>query len=410
MSVVLSSLLLLALVALGIEIRQRRQLERWLDDPRAESTPDGWGAWRQVFSRLQQLRKADQGHLHDLAFSRDHFRRAVETMPDGVVLLDRSDHIDWFNGAAGRLLSLDAQRDVGTLIEQLLRQSAFIDALRRFRGQGDIEPTLLSPETASVWQMLSLQFIPFADGGALLLIRDVSELARTERLRRDFIANVSHELRTPLTVISGFLEQLTSSDPPQGEAAQRFLLLMDEQARRMTRLVGDLLTLSRLENSAEPPWDEQIDVRALLETLLVEARALSGDRHQIELVDVAPFGVRGSSDELRSAFGNLLSNAVRYTPENGRITASWQEVGDELVFAVTDSGIGVPEEHLSRLAERFYRVDKGRSNSTGGTGLGLAIVKHVLARHQGVLTIESEVGKGSTFCAKLPISRKVLPP
>lgn len=410
MNLLLSLLLLLVVGMLGIQLRHRRQLEHWLEDPRAENAPDGWGRWRLLFSRLQQLRKQDQKNLLSLANSRDHFQRTVEALPDGVILLDRSDHIEWINPAAGRLLELDPQRDVGTLVNQLVRQSAFIDALRRFREQGgyrDIEPVLLSPKGTAAWQMLSLQLIPFSAGGVLLLIRDVSDTVRTERLRRDFIANVSHELRTPLTVISGFLEQMTSAEPPEANAAQRFLTLMDEQARRMTRLVEDLLTLSRLENANEPPRQEQVDIPVLIETLVAESRVLSAGRHDIEARQVAACGMSGSTDELRSAFGNLLSNAVRYTPNGGRITVSWLEAEDGLMFSVADTGIGIPEEHLPRLSERFYRVDKGRSNLTGGTGLGLAIVKHVLARHRGVLVIQSDVGKGSIFSARFPLACKV---
>jgi two-component system phosphate regulon sensor histidine kinase PhoR len=246
---------------------------------------------------------------------------------------------------------------------------------------------------------------PFADTGTLLISTDVTERVRTELIHRDFIANVSHELRTPLTVITGFLEQFNSAAPPDGKAARTFLGLMAEQADRMNRLVADLLALSRLENSDQPPRDETVDVPALLESLRTEALALSAGKHQIEIAETSASKLRGSTDELRSAFGNLLFNAVRYTPAEGKITLAWRKVDGAPTFSVTDTGIGIPAEHIPRLTERFYRVDKGRSTAAGGTGLGLAIVKHVLARHGGSLHIQSVPGQGSTFSARLPADR-----
>jgi two-component system phosphate regulon sensor histidine kinase PhoR len=403
-------LLLVLLLAglLAIHWQQRRHLLRWLENPRIEEIPDGTGSWRKVFTRLQQLRKQDGNDRSSLVTSRDHYRLVVETLPDGVILLDRTNRIEWLNAAACQLFSLDFDRDIGTLIEQLLRQTTFIDYLRRFRQSGKPEALVMPRNGDHPLQVLSMQLLPFPEGGALLLCRDITEIARADTTRRDFIANVSHELRTPLTVISGFLEQMTADAPLAGETARSFLVLMDEQARRMNRLVEDLLTLSRLENATEPPRDERVDVPQMINSLLAEIRALSGGRHKIEAGEVAQVCVSGSNDELRSAFGNLLSNAVRYTPAGGRITFSWQEEEGGLAFAVTDNGIGIPPEHIPRLSERFYRVDKGRSTSSGGTGLGLAIVKHVLARHQGSLQVRSDVGQGSTFSACIPLTRKLL--
>jgi len=208
-------------------------------------------------------------------------------------------------------------------------------------------------------------------------------------------------------VMTGFLEQFTAPEPPQGEAARSFHRLMAEQAERMNRLVADLLTLSRLENSDQPPRDETVDIPALLEGLRTEALALSGGKHTIEIAAAAAGKLRGSADELRSAFGNLVFNAVRYTPPGGTISLAWRRVDGAPVFSVTDTGIGIPTEHIPRLTERFYRIDKGRSTASGGTGLGLAIVKHVLARHGGLLKIESVPGKGSTFSARFPADRQL---
>jgi two-component system phosphate regulon sensor histidine kinase PhoR len=225
-----------------------------------------------------------------------------------------------------------------------------------------------------------------------------------DAVRRDFIANVSHELRTPLTVVNGFLETLIDAQSENGTTRQHHLQLMHEQAQRMHRLVEDLLTLSRLESRETPVADEVVDVRQLVREVADEARALSLGRHQID-VDLTPGFVRGSREELRSAFGNIVSNAVRYTPDGGSISLAWREDASGGRFEVSDTGLGVAPDHIPRLTERFYRVDKSRSRETGGTGLGLAIVKHVLLRHGGHLDVQSEIGRGSTFSAVLPVER-----
>ncbi len=407
-----AALALLALaVAIGLaitlagQIRQRKTLRAWLDAPELHTIPDGSGAWSEVFSRLQALRKKERRQHLELGNALERFRLAAEALPDGVILLDDAFHIGWLNPAACRHFSLDPARDIGTLISQLIRKSEFHDLLTVFRSKRLTQPTQLRVGANGNERVFSLQLIAFADAGILLLSTDVTERERTEAVHRDFIANVSHELRTPLTVISGFLEQFNAPEPPQGEAARRFHHMMAEQAERMNRLVADLLTLSRLENSDQPPRDECVDVSALIEALQREAEAVSAGKHNIEIAEVSVGNLRGSADELRSAFGNLVFNAVRYTPEGGRIILSWHAVAGAPTFAVTDSGIGIPSEHIPRLTERFYRVDKGRSSATGGTGLGLAIVKHVLARHGGELEIQSVPGKGSTFSARLPRER-----
>lgn len=416
MTVVNAALVLVLPLALGVvvlafllfrQVSQRRQLARWLADPATHAIPEGHGAWCDIFSQLQRLRKEEYRARSTLDGNLDRFHQAAQAIPDGVILLDAEGHIEWLNHAAGIHFGLDPERDVGTLIEQLVRQSGFRNLLSSFRAGENVAPLVFQTGSNVSRRVLSVVLISFADTGILMLSRDISEIARTETIRRDFIANVSHELRTPLTVISGFLEQLTLDEMPKDQNIKGFLTLMAEQAQRMNRLIEDLLTLSRLENTAEPPREDVVDVPALVELLFTEARLLSGGRHEIELVEVAPVKMHGSMDELRSAFGNLVSNAIRYTPAGGTIKLAWRLNKDSLEFAVTDSGIGIPAEHIPRLPERFYRVDKGRSTATGGTGLGLAIVKHVLARHQGTLEIESKVGQGSTFVAVMPAARMV---
>ena len=244
---------------------------------------------------------------------------------------------------------------------------------------------------------MSEQLVPFDSTRKLLLSRDITQLDRVQTVHRDFVANVSHELRTPLTVVGGFLETLSDMPEPDSATTRQFLPMMMEQTKRMQNLVEDLLALSRLENGGKPDTMEEVDMAAMLDTLVIEAEGLSQGRHQIMCETCADTPLWGHKFKLHSAFGNLVSNAVRYTPEGGTICLAWRVSQDSGVFSVKDTGIGIAREHLPRLTERFYRVDRGRSRGTGGTGLGLAIVKHVLARHHARLEIESTPDKGSTF-------------
>jgi two-component system phosphate regulon sensor histidine kinase PhoR len=405
------ALLLLALagalaIALALQIRQRNALRDWLIAPDLHPLPDGRGVWYEIFSRLRKTRKQEQLRRAELGNALERFRLAVQSLPEGVMLLDTQMHIEWLNDAACRQFALDAVRDPGTLAVQLIRQSEFRQLIDSYRARPVKQSTLLRAGSNGEERVLSVTLLPFAATGTLLVATDVTEQVRSELGQRDFIANVSHELRTPLTVITGFLEQFNGDDPPTGEMARRFHRLMAEQAERMNRLIADLLTLSSLESSGQPPRDEVIDVPALLETLRNEALALSAGRHAIDITDSSAGKLRGSADELRSAFGNLVFNAVRYTPAGGKITMAWRLIDGQPTFAVTDTGIGIPPEHIPRLTERFYRVDKGRSTAVGGTGLGLAIVKHVLVRHGGMLIIDSVPGKGSIFTVALPADRR----
>jgi two-component system phosphate regulon sensor histidine kinase PhoR len=327
-------------------------------------------------------------------------------LPDGIVLLDEQLRIEWCNPAASRHLGIDSVGDRGTPIVHLLREPEFAD----YVVDGGA-PIILRPVSGPV-RTMSLALIPFAESGRLLISRDITAIERADTVRRDFIANVSHELRTPLTVIVGFLESMVAeaAEDKSAEALLRHrqLAMMFDQAQRMQRLVDDLLTLSGLDEGQPPGREDAIDVPGLLAALVEEGRALSNERHTITLDCVAREGLRGSREELRSAFVNLLSNAIRYTPAGGNIQLSWSLRQDQAVFAVIDNGIGIAPEHIPRLTERFYRVDRGRSSSSGGTGLGLAIVKHVLLRHGARLDIASTSGRGSTFSAVFPRER-ILP-
>ncbi|MEO7148383.1 MAG: phosphate regulon sensor histidine kinase PhoR [Rhodanobacteraceae bacterium] len=324
-------------------------------------------------------------------------RDAAGALPDAVVLLDRDARVRWFNRAAQRLLGL-AARDRGALLTERLGS----ETIAAWLAGGGVEELDELPAPADPGVHLAFSLIPLAGDQRLLLARDVSALLHLEQVRRDFVANVSHELRTPLTVIHGYLELIEPEDVP---ALAPMLGELRAQSKRMGQIVEDLLTLSRLETQQRLP-EEAVAMTPLLATLRKEAEALSHDRHAITLDDTAACDLLGSSKELHSAFSNLVSNAVRYTPDGGRIVIRWQrEAEGGARFSVNDTGYGIPAQHLPRLTERFYRVSSSRSRETGGTGLGLSIVKHVLALHQARLEVISEPGKGSTFACVFDASR-----
>ena len=390
-----------AAALVGFHLWHLDKFTRWAAGPLDAAVPEGRGSWRLAFSGLHRRVRTRMAYQRDLAQTIDRFASAAQAIPDGMVVLDRDDRIRWSNPSAQTLLGLDAKRDVGAPVANLARQPEFV----RYLDRGDFSDSVIVASQREVPLTLSLQIVPFGTEEKLLIARDITRLEAVARMRRDFIANVSHELKTPLTVVAGFLETMQDLDlePRQRD---RYLALMAEQAKSMQRLVDDLLTLSALESEQNAPGETEFAVAPLLFGLSADAKALSHGRHRIgvDLADAAT--LVGARDELASAFGNLVSNAVRYTAEGGSITLAWRVEPDGAgVFAVTDSGIGIAPEHLPRLTERFYRVDRSRSRATGGTGLGLAIVKHVLLRHQAELVIDSEPGRGSTFAVRLPARR-----
>jgi two-component system phosphate regulon sensor histidine kinase PhoR len=339
------------------------------------------------------------------------FLAAIQASPNGVMLLDRRNRIEWSNLTAAEQFGIDAERDRLQPIVNLIRDPAFIDYFHGADYTGDVVINA-KQQPASRPKRVSVQLHPYGEGSKLLITRDVTAIEQAEAMRRDFVANVSHEIRTPLTVLAGFVETLQTLPLAEKERA-RYLELMATQATRMQSLVADLLTLSQLEGSPPPGVDESTAADTLLTRLEEDARAVSaltGTNNQIAHVIVfepAPsIELLGNASELFSAASNLVNNAVRYTPLGGRIAVALalQDNG-RVLFSVKDSGPGIPPEHLSRLTERFYRVDKSRSRETGGTGLGLAIVKHVVQRHGGELKIDSVVGEGSTFTIALPAHR-----
>jgi len=376
-------------------------LESWLVDSENRPLPDGSGLWEEAFSRLNRLMRQMREERMRHSAALQHLEQATSALPEGVVILDEADHIEWCNPQAEQHFGLDGVRDVGQQITYLARQPEFVQYLtmRNFT-----EPLVLRGARKD-GLTLSIKLVPYSSNKKLLISRDITRMERIETIRRDFVANVSHELRTPLTVVNGFVETMHDMPSLENDMARRALELMGEQTQRMERLVNDLLTLSKLDNTLNALQEENVDMVALLRALYQEGQSLSGKRHSMKLELECDCGVLGNAEELRSAFGNLISNAIRYTPQGGEIVLRWQARNEQPSFSVRDSGVGIAPEHIPRLTERFYRVDRSRSRETGGTGLGLAIVKHVVNRHQAQLEIVSEEGKGSTFSITFPAKR-----
>jgi two-component system phosphate regulon sensor histidine kinase PhoR len=391
------------LVVLIFHVWHLRALSRWLSDPQVNQVPEGRGIWEHVLARLYHFARGAARQKSQLVRALARSREAGQALPDGVVVLDQDNRIEWCNENAEAHFGLAQQADVGQPITNLARQPEFVAYVKA----GDFSKPIQLRSARGGQLILSVQLIPYGDAQKLLLSRDITQLERIETMRRDFVANVSHELRTPLTVLAGFLETVRELklDP---QRMRDYLNLMDDQTTRMQRIVEDLLTLSTLESAPEPSKDQRLDVARLLAKLESDAEALSGGRHHITL-DAAPgFDLTGAESEIASAFGNLVSNAIRYTPPGGDVRVLWRASLAGAEFVVEDTGVGIEARHIPRLTERFYRVDRGRSRETGGTGLGLAIVKHALMRHQATLEIQSEPGKGSRFTACFP-ARRVVP-
>jgi two-component system, OmpR family, phosphate regulon sensor histidine kinase PhoR len=385
---------LLALSALGIVAwhywRLRRVLLR-LTSRQRMPVPAGDGVWNRLECLLREQQDDVRSRKRRLVAMLRAYRAAAAALPDAVVVIERdSQRVLWMNEAATPLLGLHYPNDIGASIVDRLQPLQLGHWLARGR---QAEPILDAPSPVSPLVRLGLRLIPYSDELWLLVARDVSKMMRLEQMRRDFVANVSHELRTPLTVVHGYLDMLDPEDQPEWAP---MLKEMQHQSQRMTQLVEDLLTLSRLE-AQDDIEEDAVSMASMLSTLRREAEALSQGRHQVTVADEAGVDLLGSTRELHSAFSNLVSNAVRYTPAGGSIHIRFWADDDGVALSVRDSGFGIPATHLPRITERFYRVSTSRSRERGGTGLGLAIVKHVLNLHQGRLEIESEVGRGSTF-------------
>ncbi|PLP98854.1 phosphate regulon sensor histidine kinase PhoR [Cupriavidus pauculus] len=386
---------------LGYYLFQINRLWRVLDAPAYGEIPSALGLWGEVYYRLHRLVKRWRTQVLQVEQQHTRFIQAIQASPYGVLMLDDADQIEWCNGVAEQHFGLNARRDVRQRITHLIRRPEFVHYLTRERYD---EPLVMRDMGEHKRGITSVQILPYGENRKLVLTQDITKVESTEAMRRDFVANVSHELKTPLTVLTGFLETVRDL-PVSEEDRKRYIDMMLVQSMRMQHIVEDLLALAKLESDAQPPSHDRVNVAALAAHLVHDAEALSQGRHDIETEIDTAVVLRGAEGELLSALGNLVSNAVRYTPDGGRIAIRMTFTDGHSVFSVNDTGLGIAPEHIPRLTERFYRVDRSRSRDTGGTGLGLAIVKHVLSRHHADLRVTSEVGRGSTFRIVFPVDR-----
>ncbi len=405
---VMPTLVVGMLLYVGFHLHNLRLLLKCLQRRKLSYIPDAGGLWGQVFDHLSRLKRREIREKNKLKSIIARVDATTAALNDAVILLDKDDNLKWWNQATEHLLDLK-KGDTGHSIINFMRNPTFVSYLEK--GDYHIPLSLPSPRHAEV--QLEFQVTRFGEGEALLIVRDVTRIYRLEQMRKDFVANVSHELRTPLTVIRGYLETLEDSQMVSEQVSphwQKAMQQMLQQTTRMTTLINDLTMLSKLETDRSSKEQEStVTLKPLLDMICSEGRAVSGEKKQtIHLQCDDAIALMGNDRELHSAFSNLITNAVKYSPsgKNIYVSASINLAGN-LVVSVKDEGIGIEPEHISRLTERFYRVDPSRSIQTGGTGLGLAIVKHILLRHDARLQIDSIYNRGSTFSCIFPSSRLV---
>nr|WP_221344888.1 phosphate regulon sensor histidine kinase PhoR [Serratia proteamaculans] len=394
-------LLASVLAALVWNFYNQLKLSHWLWVDRSMTPPPGRWSWEPLFYGLYQMQQRNRRRRRELALLIKRFRSGAESLPDAVVMTTVEGNIFWCNGLAQHLLGFRWPEDNGQHILNLLRYPEFSHYLQQ---QEFSRPLTLQLNNE---HYVEFRVMPYSEGQLLMVARDVTQMRQLEGARRNFFANVSHELRTPLTVLQGYLEMM-SDEELDGSLRGKALGTMQEQTRRMDGLVKQLLTLSRIEAAPNVEMNERVDIPLMLRVLQREAQSLSGGNHEITFRVNEQLKVFGNDDQLRSAVSNLVYNAVNHTPNGTNIEVSWQQTPNGAQFQVSDNGPGIAAEHIPRLTERFYRVDKARSRQTGGSGLGLAIVKHALSHHDARLEILSEQGIGTRFIFTLP-NRLIVP-
>jgi len=380
------------------------ELSKWLDKPRASEIPDGKGIWQDIFSKIYKNYRFDTKSKKDLTTAMEQFVQAADALLDGVVSLNDSNEIIWCNKRAQLMFGIHPKKDLNKPIHHIFRNSEFKKYL-----DGENYETPLQIDTENYINHIEVKIIPFGRYQKLLTARDVSAMLKNELVRKEFVSNFTHELKTPLTVITGFIETLDQPKNSLSKDTKEIFTLMSDQANRMKDLINDLLLLSNIEASLNKNRSEKISVKRLFENIKVSTTKINKKKQKIKFEIDNELNIYGSKSEIQSAFTNLISNAVRYTPEKGNILITWHLINNLPIMEVTDSGVGIPKNKINRITERFYRVDEDRSRSSGGTGLGLSIVKNIMLQHQGQLEISSELNNGSTFKLIFPKDRIIKP-
>jgi len=394
---ILGALILYFLFYVFRQLWSMHKFELWMAGKKQKAFPPSSGFWSELTYLVSKKQRALEKHADLNLYKSEQFKSASMLIPDAIISLNQNNKIEWFNRVSKELIGIRRQ-DVGSRIETVVRHPEFIHYLRQKDYAQPIKITGLNGQARTY----ELQIISYFENHKLLVIRDITELYQLAQIRRDFIANASHELRTPLTVLRGYLEIMMDH---KEELPEWVLPLehMETQSHRMQAIIEDLLTLSTIEADSITAEKERVNVPAMLDQLKSDSCQLGSEAHKFEFNIEEKLYIQGYQEPIKSVLVNLLSNAVRYSPEGGVIKVGWYKKGDKAIYEVSDEGLGIAAEHIPRLTERFYRVDKDRSRVTGGTGLGLAIVKHVLERHQAHLEIKSVLGKGSTFRCIFPL-------
>lgn len=391
---ILTAITVAAVLLLLINYTHLVRLNNWLWHSKKITPPNASGIWGYIYDGIYYMQRRNRNKRKQLGELIRRFREGAEALPDATVVLDNEGHIVWCNRLARIELGLNWPEDLDRRIDNLVRHPEFV----RFFNDERRGDAIVVESPVNIDKLLEYRMMPYGESHSLLIARDVTQVNQLEQMRKDFVANVSHELRTPLTVLTGYLEMLKEGQQMPANFMEKAYEEMEVQSHRMQNLVEQLLTLSRIEANTERVYEKVVNVPALLGTIEAEAGSLNKDKqHRITFEVDSSLYMYGLETELRSAFSNLIFNAIKYTPPQGEIKVKWFRDNGGARFSVTDNGEGIPEEHLSRLTERFYRVDKARSRKTGGTGLGLSIVKHVLSHHNSRLEINSEPGQGSEF-------------
>ncbi len=394
---------LLPIAYIGYSFGQLVRFHRWIMRyPDDWEPPEGTGAWGELFDAIYRMLRKEYAARDDLQQLISRAESSVTALRDAVVVVDKRGRLEYWNLAAERLLGFRAPQDRRQTFTNLVRDPRFVTYLQA----GNFEQPIDLPSPLDDNVQLEYTITRFGAGEWLVLVRDVTRLHNLEQMRKDFVANVSHELKTPLTVLKGYLETLIDTMPPEQKRVHRALLQMNQQSQRMEALINDLLLLARLEGTEADKHNQRVQIAPMLRRLRQDGQATDPEKNHELHLEVDPTAtVFGDPAELQSAFGNLITNAVKYTPQNGRIEIRWWEDDRGGHLSVHDNGVGIDPRHIPRLTERFYRPDSSRVTQTGGTGLGLAIVKHVLIRHNARLEIQSQPGKGSTFTCHFPPHR-----
>ena len=377
------------------------KLNTWLTKPSIEKLPQGTGGWESIFSKIYQDIRTRRKSKKTLATTIDQFILASDAIFDGIIIINESNEIAWANKRAKTMFGIDSIKDKTQPIQYIFRNTEFTAYLDAEEYDQPIHI-----KTKNIIEDIEIRIISFGKLQKLIIGKDVSVIIKNESIRKEFVSNFSHELKTPLTVITGFIETLDASLITDKPTKQIFNLMM-EQSTRMKRLIDDLLLLSNVESSLIKNRSEEINSKKLFEKIKKNIKLVDKGRHKIIYKINYQFNIYGSKQEIESAFTNLITNAIRYTPNDKVININWNAINYTPIFEVIDSGIGIEKKHINRITERFYRVDDDRSRSTGGTGLGLSIVKNIMIKHQGELNISSELNKGSTFKLIFPSDRLI---